>query len=223
MQTEHFVNLVQKDWTIHNLQVLKHCINSADADVLERTADYPPTKHHSVVQGIIRWDRLDHHLDMAAHSGLFEDITSRWVEYQGQPILELVGQYTCLTVCHILTRDDKPRESEYSYRKNNRAKNQKNPLLFKELDEPASDDDKPQIVLVHGGLGNDRFAYLRIFLENSDIPDLTENLMLLPELEAMPNEEIVPTPMPELNKNLVAPKSEPSPESKANKTKNVHS
>jgi citrate synthase len=86
---------------------------------------------------------LDYFLEDAAKKNLFEGITARWISFQGAPILELQGKYTSLTACHVLSRDEKPKDSENGYRKNNRAKNQKNlRRVFKiKKVEPARDQN----------------------------------------------------------------------------------
>jgi hypothetical protein len=160
-------------------------------------------------------------LDAAVKNHLFEGITSRWVNFQGAKILELRGKYTSLTACHVLSRDDDPKESDFGYRRNNRAKNQKNQELFKEFEAPTSEDDFLNIVLQHGGR-DDNFAFLRVYLEDSDIPCLTKNIMLMPSLEMTPETEIVPTPMLTLKKATSPVKEISTPES-AGKTENDHS
>jgi len=220
MQNEHFVNLTKLDWTDHNLSILKFCKEEAYKAVLAHTADYPATPHLPVVRGVMGWDRLDYFLDTAAKNNLFEGITSRWVDFQGAPILELRGKYTSLTACHVLSRDDKPRESAYGYRKNNRAKNEKNQELFQEIEASVSEDELLHIILLHGGR-NDNFAYLRIYLEDSDIPALSENIMLMESPEMTPETESVPTPMPTLKEAIAKP--EILSELPADTNKNVHS
>jgi len=136
--------------------------------------------------------------------------------------LELCGKYTKLTACHVSHRDDDPKESKYGYRKNNRAKNEKNLELFKEFESSVSQDEKLNLILQHGD-GDDNFAYLRMYLEASDIPVLSENIMLMDAIEMTPATEFVPDVKPVLKTSPVVAEPEISPESPANKTKNVHS
>ncbi len=199
-----YQKLTQQDYTDHNLQVIKHCKEQAERAVSERTADYPAPTRIATINGVLRWDLFDHYLEQAAKNELFEGITAKWIRYEGAPILELHGKNTILTAKHVSSKDEKITESETSYRKNNQVKNQKNQLLLKELEEPDSEDTKLCIVLLHG----DGFAHLRIFLENKDVPELTSNIMLLPALDAAPETEFVPQPMPVLNPRKVV--SEPA-------------
>jgi hypothetical protein len=226
MQNDHFVNRAKLDWTDHNLSVLQFCKNQADAAALAQsnTSEFPllDTPHLPVVRGVLRWALLDAILANAAGNHLFEGITAIWIDYQGTPILELRGKYTSLTACHVLSRDEKPKDSENGYRKNNRAKNQKNQELFKEFEAPVSEDDLLHIILLHGGR-NDDFAYLRIYLEDSDIPALTGNIMLMPSLEMAPDTELVLKPVVTLNEKPIVPELENLPTSPADKTKDEHS
>src|SRR5947207_3195791 len=123
MQNDEIINLLRNDWTVHNQQVIKYCLGLANQSVLDRTADYTSVTRLSTIRGFLRWDLLDYHLDRAAQIGLFEGITSHWKEFKGAKILELVGQFSCLTACHILNQNDDPKESEYGHRKTNREKN----------------------------------------------------------------------------------------------------
>jgi hypothetical protein len=192
MRNDYFVNLIQLDWTGHNLSVLKYCKDEAEKAVSAMLGDYQATKHHSTVRGVLLWDRLDHFFDMAAKSNLFHGITSHWIEFKGAQILELRGKYSSLTSKHVLTRDDDPDDSDKGYRENNRAKNQKNLELFKEYEAPDS-DKLFHIVFLHGGR-NDNFGFLRIYLEDHDSPVLSENIMLIPSPEPILETEAVPVP-----------------------------
>jgi hypothetical protein len=214
-----YQKLAEQDYTYHNLQVIKHCKEQAENAVLDRTADYPAKSRLATINGILRWDLLDHYLEQAANNQLFDGITAKWIKYEGAPILELHGKNTVLTAKHVLSKEEKITESENGYRKNNQAKNQKNQLLLKELQEPNSEDTKPNIVLVHG----DGFAYLRILLDKSDVPELTTNIMLMPSLDAAPETEFVPQPMPVLNPKKVVSEPEALPEISLKKKTNDHS
>jgi hypothetical protein len=198
MQNDQFFNqLIKQDWTENNLQVLKYCKELADNAVQAHSnvSDYPflATPHLPVFKGVSRWVVLDYFLGAAVKNDLFVGITARWINFEGAPILELRGKYTSLTACHVLSRDEKPKDSKNGYRKNNQAKNQKNLELFTEFEAPVSEDDLLHIILLHGG-SDDNFAYLRIYLEDSDIPTLTENIMLMPSLEMAPDAEFVLNP-----------------------------
>jgi len=197
MLNDYFVNLTRQDWTDANLRVIKNCKEQTDKAVAAYTniSEYPflGTPHLPVVTGVSRWAIFDYFLEAAAKKGSFDGIEPRWIDFQGAAILELRGKYTSLTACHVLTSDEKPKESEKGYRKNNRAKNQKNLELFKEFEASASDDDLIHVVLRHGGR-NDNFAFLGIYLEESDFPALTGNIMLMPSLEMAPEAEPVMQP-----------------------------
>jgi hypothetical protein len=222
MQSDHFVNLTNQDWTNHNQQVLKYCKELADKAVLEHTADYPATRHLPVVKGVLRWDRMDYFLEMAAKNHLFDGIEACWTDFQGAPILELRGKFTSLTACHVLSRDDKPPESAKGYRKNNRARNQKNQELFKEFETHASEDEKLHLILRHGGR-EDNFAYLQIYLEDSDIPALSGNIMLLPSLDMTPETEFVLQPIVTLTAQPAVPASDNSSDLPPEKSEHEHS
>jgi hypothetical protein len=219
MQTQEFVNL---DWTNHNKAVIQYCILEARKAVAIHTADYPPTKHLPVIKGILLWDRLDYFLEAAANNELFEGITAKWITYEGAPILELRGKYTKLTACHVSHRDEDPKESKYGYRKNNRAKNEKNLELFKEFEASVSEDEKLNLILQHGE-GDDNFAYLRMYLEASDIPVLSENIMLMEAIEMTPETEFVPEFKPVLKSPPVVSEPEILPALSVEKNENDHS
>jgi hypothetical protein len=210
MQNDYFINLIKQDWPDQNLQILKYCKELAEKAVEERMADYPPTPHQPFIRGVMVWDRLDYYLDRAAKDHLFEGITSEWVPYQGAQILELRGKYSSVTACHVLSPDDAPKESDRGYRKNNRAKNQKNLELFKEYETPDSEEEPYHVIFQHGSRDGD-FGFLRIYLEDKDIPVITLNIMLMQSPEMTPDTELVLKPVVVLKDNMGVSKPENLP------------
>jgi hypothetical protein len=67
------------------------------------------------------------------------------------------------------------------------------------------------IVLRHGGR-NDSFAYLGIYLEDSDYPILSENIMLLASLEMALDAELVSAPSVTLKDTAITSESDRSQE-----------
>jgi hypothetical protein len=214
-----YPELVKQDYTDHNLRVVKHCIKQTRQAVLEQTADYPARHRIASIKGYLGWDLLDHFLDQAAINQLFEGITSKWITHEGAEMLELHGKNTILTAKHVETKDEEIADTENGYRKNAKINNQKNQLLLKELAEPISESVKPKIFLVHGH----GFAYLRILLEKSDVPELTSNIMLMPDLDAASETEFVPEYKPEMLPQKVASEPEVLPKLSLKKNENDHS
>jgi len=206
------------------LSVIKDCLEKTESDVLAQTnlSDYPilNTKNLPHVRGILRWAILKKHLDIAAEKNDFDGITSHWINFFGANILELRGKYTSLTPCHVLGRDETPKES--TYRTNNRAKNQVCPLLFKELEEVESENDLFHILLVHGGR-NDSFAYLRAYIGPSYSPVLSNNIMLMPSLVTTLDAEPDSKPVVTLKKNADQPERETITQLPADRIQNEHS
>jgi hypothetical protein len=220
MQNHDIVNLAKQDWPIENQQVLRHCILRANESMFGFLEEYPAQERISTIRGILKWDLLDHHLAAAASKEIFDGIAAVWEPYMGAKILQLTGKNSCVDAKHVWEADDDPIDSDQSFRKANREKNQ---LLLSGFDENNSHDGKPRIVLVHGGFGKGAFAFLRIYFENAEPIQLTENIMLLPDLAGAIAEEFVADPMPALKPIVVEKESEVLPAEPLVKLKNVTS
>lgn len=180
--------------------------------------DYPARERISTIRGILKWDLLDHHLAAAAAKELFDGITSVWEPYMGAKILQLIGENSRVDAKHVWEADDDPIDSDQSFRKRNREKNQ---LLLSGFDETHSHDGKTRIVLVHGGFGKGAFAFLRMYFDNANPIQLTENIMMLPDLDGAIAEEFVANPTTELKPSIVEKESEVLPAEPLVKLKNV--
>lgn len=194
MLSDEILNLVRGDWTDHNLQVLRHCKLQAEAFVNSKMEDYPLSHHRASVRGNMLWDSVDRFLEMACVNGLFDGITHCWIKYKGAEILTLRGHRTSLTAKHVLTRDDVLPDSENGYRTNNKVKNQMQFDMFSEYKEFDTEDGEPiHIVWQHGGRG-DIFAYLKAYFTDGEPLTLSDNIMLLPDLQSAEESEFVLQP-----------------------------
>lgn len=218
MQNDKIINLAKQDWPIETQQVLRHYILRSTESMFGFLADYPAKKRISTIRGIIKWDLLDHHLDMAAEKEMFVGITSSWEPYRGAKFLQLNGKNSCLIAKHVSDADDDPIDSEHSFRKANREKNQ---LLLTGFEENNSHDRKARIVLVHGGFGENAFAFLKMYFKNSPPICLTENIMLLPDLDSAVAEEFIEEKPLELKPGAVETDAEILPAEPLVKLKNV--
>jgi hypothetical protein len=220
MQNDEIVNLTKQDWPIENQQVLRHCILRANESMFGFLEEYPAQERISTIRGILKWDLVDYHLAWAASKEIFDGITAGWEKYMGSKILQLTGKNSCVIAKHVWEADDDPIDSDQSFRKANREKNQ---LLLSGFDEQVSHDGKTRIVLVHGGFGENAFAFLRIYFNDAAPIQITENIMLLPDLDSATAEEFVADPMPELKPSIVEKAGEVLPVEPLVKLKNVHS
>lgn len=218
MQNEGIVNQARQDWPIENQKVLRYCILRANESMYGFLAEYPAQKRISTIRGILKWDLLDHHLAAAASKELFDGIAANWEPYRSAEILQLTGKNSCVVAKHVSKSDDDPIDSDQSFRKANREQNQ---LLLSGFDENNSHDGKTRIVLVHGGFGKSAFAFLRIYFEDAEPIQLTENIMRLPDLDGAKAEEFVADPMPELKPSVVGKQSEVLPSEPLVQLKNV--
>jgi hypothetical protein len=204
MQRDEILNLVHGEWTQHNLQVLRYCKMQAETFVGSRMEDYPITRHRASVRGNMLWDQIDQFLEIASNNGLFEGIEHCWIKHKGADILTLRGQKTSLTAKHVLTRDEVLPDSENGYRTNNKLKNQRCFDLFREFE--TEDGDPIHIVWQHGGKG-EIFAYLKAYFAESDPLTLSDDIMLLPDLESEEESEFVLQPSVALKTVVVTPES----------------
>lgn len=202
MQRDEIVNLVRGEWTQHNQQVLRYCKMQAEAFVGSKMEDYPITRHRASVRGNMLWDQIDQCLEIASINGLFEGLNHCWIKHKGADILTLRGERTSLTAKHVLTRDEVLADSENGYRTNNKAKNQRCFDLFKEFE--TEDGEPIHIVWQHGGK-DEVFAFLKAYFAEGDPLTLSENIMLLPDLESAEESEFVLQPSVVLKTAVVAP------------------
>jgi hypothetical protein len=219
MNTEEIVNLAKQDWPIINQQAIRHCILRANDAMFGFLNDYPAQNRIPTIRGIVKWDLLDHHLEVLAGK-IFDGISAKWEMYKGAKILQLVGKNSYVIAKHVSEPDEDPIDSEHSFRKANAEKNQ---TLLLGFDEDESHDGKARIVLVHGGFGVSAFAFLRMYFEKSSPIQITENMMNLPDLDSVAAEEFVEKTEPQLKPVVAEKETEILPAEPLVKLKNVNS
>lgn len=198
---EYYLTGVAKDWSEHNLSTVQAALLEAERATLLRSDPREDplldTPNLPNFRGVLRWIMVQRHLHTAFIQGRFQGITARWVDLAGAHVLELRGEHTVVTPCHLLSPDDVPRETKY--RKSLRVVNQVCPLLkgFECLDGGVAENDPIQILLVHGGR-KENFAYLRAYIDPDDpaiYRQLSKNILSMPILLPSMEVELVAEPV----------------------------
>jgi hypothetical protein len=188
----------------HNLSVAQETLIEANnATVLRTDKIKDPlydTPNHPNIRGYMRWVMVQKHFELAAQNKL-KGISPVWITLGGVSVLELHGDHTIVTPCHLLKENGVPNET--TYRRDLRIQNEVCPLLFPELNEGSHDssDNRLRILLVHGGKDG-VFAYLRAYTDpddNSVYRNLSDNLMLMPTM--LPSIDYEPVDEPEVGLN----------------------
>lgn len=188
---------VSHDWTCHNLATAQLVLREASQFVLDRTdptsdplLDSPNLPNY---RGYTRWVVVAKCFERAVQAGRFDGIHSNWIDVGGSSVLELVGANTTVTICHLQSEEDAPRESSLR-----RTRRQANAVQLSLFEGESQFSDRIHLILAHGGGGNSGdFADLRIYYgeENSKLcVRVSENIMLLPQL--MPEFESEPVDEP---------------------------
>jgi len=195
-----FLTEVAQDWDGYNLTVTKETLIEAEEATLRRVDKIRDplfdTPNFPNILGYTRWVMVQKHLEMAAKR--FKGITPRWVNLGGSNVLELWGQNTIVTPCHLLTEGQTPNNTDY--RRDLRIQNQVCPFLFPSQNGGGDDSDEQRlrILLVHGGKYGP-FAFLRAYIDPDDhsiYRDLSENIMLKPIL--LPSIDVEPVAEPQV-------------------------
>jgi hypothetical protein len=213
MNNEFFLTKVTKDWPESKLSVLKEILEQAEDAVLLRSDkiadplfDTPNLPNY---RGYIRWIIVSRMLEIAIQKNRLYGITSHWIPLGSGSVyaFEMRGQFTRVMPCHLLSKTLAPRES--IYRRDSRIVNQVNPSLkgFEQLETVSTESDLLNILLVHGGRGED-FAYLRAYtspIDRSIYRELSNNIMLLPTNVPTLDSESVSEPLVTLKDNVLSP------------------
>jgi hypothetical protein len=185
MKPPFFLTEVAEDWTDKNLSAAQEVLFEANDATLARSniVEDPllNTPNLPNYRGVLRWILVQKIFELAVQNGKFDGITAEWVDLGGVSVLELRGKYTRVTPCHLLTKDESPRES--TYRRSTRIENQVYQTLFG-FEPPEPGNELLNLLLVHGGRF-ETFSYLRAYTDRQDrgifLP-LSNNIMLMPSL-----------------------------------------
>ena len=196
----------QKDWSLSNQIGLKRILLKAfeETEKLCSPALSPifttPNQHFQI--GNTRHIATAHYLEMGCKTVL-SGITPSWrpvLHENGYKILELRGEFTQLTVCHIPEPDAAPKDAVF--RVEARTANQ----VLMEFEDEAIAQVSPllNLTLVYGGK-KDKFAFIRSYSDPErpgSFEDLSQDIMGLPIIVVPIDEEHIEPPSPDIQDDL---------------------